>query len=60
MKKVIISVLTILVTGCSTIWDKLENPLKPVVNENNYWKTPCICDGTVLKTPWLKKENENN
>ncbi len=60
MKKVIISVLTIILTGCSTtIWDELEKPLKPKIDETNYWKMPCIWDGTTLKKPWLKKENEN-
>jgi hypothetical protein len=39
--------------------DKLEKPLKPVVDESNYWKVPCIWDGTILKKPWLKKENGN-
>jgi starvation-inducible outer membrane lipoprotein len=52
MKKVIISALTLLVTGCSTIWDELEKPLKPKVDETNYWKVPCIWDGTTLKKPY--------
>jgi hypothetical protein len=56
MKNVIISALTILVTGCTTLTDKI---VKPPINDDNYWKTPCIWDGTVLKKPWLKKENEN-
>ena len=59
MKKIIISVLAVMVTGCSTIWEKIEEPLKPAVNEDNYWKMPCIWDGTVLKRPWFKKENGN-
>jgi len=57
MKKVIISLLVFLTAGCSTMLDRLENPLKPVVNETNYWKVPCIWDGTILKKPWFKKEN---
>jgi hypothetical protein len=59
MKKVIIFLITFLATGCSTMLDKLEKPLKPVVDETNYWKVPCIWDGTILKKPWLKKENGN-
>ncbi len=57
MKKVIISALTIMVTGCTTLTDKI---VKPAVNEDNYWKTPCFIDGTKLKKPWLKKENGND
>ncbi len=57
MKRVIISALILLATGCSTIWDELEKPLKPPVDESNYWKIPCIWDGTTLKKPWIKKEN---
>jgi starvation-inducible outer membrane lipoprotein len=53
MKKVIISLLSIMMTGCSTLLDELEKPLKPQVDDNNYWKTPCIWDGTTLKKPWL-------
>jgi hypothetical protein len=52
MKKVIISTLTLLVTGCSTMLDELKTPLKPKVDETNYWKTPCIWDGVVLKKPY--------
>ncbi len=53
MKKVIISALTIILTGCSTIWDKLEKPLiAPKVNEQNYWKIPCFVDGIKLKKPY--------
>jgi hypothetical protein len=37
--------------------DELKKPLKPKVDETNYWKIPCIWDGTTLKKPWLKKEN---
>jgi|LakMenEpi03Aug12_release.lakeMendotaPanAssembly.Ray.scaffolds.fasta_scaffold6733501_2 hypothetical protein len=57
MKKVIISALTLTLTGCTSILDELEKPLKPKVDETNYWKMPCIWDGTKLKKPWLKKEN---
>jgi hypothetical protein len=57
MKNVIISALTIALTGCSTLLDQLEKPLKPPIDENNYWKTPCIWDGLTLKKPWFKKEN---
>jgi hypothetical protein len=56
MKKVIISLLTIMITGCSTLLDELEKPLKPPVDETNYWKMPCFLDGTTLKKPW--KDND--
>jgi hypothetical protein len=56
MKKVIISMLTITLTGCSTLLDELEKPLKPPVDETNYWKMPCFLDGTTLKKPW--KDND--
>jgi hypothetical protein len=59
MKKVITFLLTLLATGCSTMLDELEKPLKPSVDETNYWKIPCIWDGATLKKPWLKKENGN-
>jgi hypothetical protein len=52
MKKVIISVLTILMTGCTSFLDQIERPLKPKVDETNYWKMPCILDGTKLKKPY--------
>jgi len=52
MKKVIISALTLLVTGCSTMLDELEKPLKPKVDETNYWKMPCLWDGAILKKPY--------
>jgi hypothetical protein len=58
MKRVITSLLAIVLTGCSTtIWDKLEKPLKPAVNETNYWKVPCIWDGTTLKKPYEPRTN---
>jgi hypothetical protein len=50
MKLVIL--LTLLLTGCSSLLDELEKPLKPAVDETNYWKFPCIWDGTKLKKPW--------
>jgi hypothetical protein len=53
MKKVIISALTILVTGCTTLTDKI---VKPPINDDNYWNIPCFVDGIKLKKPWLKKE----
>jgi hypothetical protein len=53
MKKVIISALTILATGCTTLTDKI---VKPSINEDNYWNTPCFVSGVTLKKPWLKKE----
>ncbi len=59
MKKVIISLLTIMMTGCSTLLDELEKPLKPKIDETNYWKVPCIWDGTTLKKPWFKKDQSN-
>jgi hypothetical protein len=34
--------------------------VKPAIDENNYWKTPCIWDGTVLKKPWFKKDESSN
>jgi starvation-inducible outer membrane lipoprotein len=52
MKKVIISALIIMLTGCSTMLDELEKPLKPKVDETNYWKMPCLWDGAILKKPY--------
>jgi starvation-inducible outer membrane lipoprotein len=52
MKKVIISALTLTLTGCTSILDELEKPLKPKVDETNYWKIPCIWDGATLKKPY--------
>ena len=46
-----IVILSLFLTGCTTLTDKI---VKPTINENNYWKTPCIWDGTVLKKPWIK------
>jgi hypothetical protein len=54
MKKVIISALTILLTGCTTLTDKI---VKPPINDDNYWNIPCFVDGIKLKKPWLKKKN---
>jgi hypothetical protein len=52
MKKVIISALTILVTSCTTLTDKM---VKPSINEDNYWNIPCFVDGIKLKKPWLNR-----
>jgi hypothetical protein len=52
--------IPLLLTGCSTLLDQLEKPLKPPIDESNYWKTPCIWDGITLKKPWFKKENGND
>jgi len=57
MKKVIISALTIALIGCSTIWEELEKPLKPKVDETNYWKMPCFWDGTKLKKPYEPRKD---
>jgi hypothetical protein len=53
MKTVIISALTILLTGCSSLTDKI---VKPPINDDNYWNIPCFVDGIKLNKPWLKKE----
>jgi hypothetical protein len=48
----IIPLITLLTfTGCSTL-DFGDKIIKPKVNENNYWETPCIWDGTTLKKPY--------
>jgi hypothetical protein len=60
MKKVIISALTLLVTGCSTMLDELEKPLKPKVDETNYWNIPCFWDGTKLKKPYEGDKPKRN
>lgn len=52
MKIAITSLLAIMSTGCSTLLDKLEKPLKPEINETNYWRIPCFWDGTTLKKPY--------
>jgi hypothetical protein len=51
MKLVILLVL--LLTGCSSLTDKI---VKPPINDDNYWNIPCFVDGIKLKKPWLKKE----
>jgi hypothetical protein len=57
MKKLITSLLAIMLTGCSTLLDKIEEPLKPTINESNYWKVPCFWDGTKLKKPYEPHTN---
>jgi len=52
-----IVILSLLLTGCTTLTDKI---IKPAINDDNYWKTPCIWDGTVLKKPWFKKDDTKN
>jgi hypothetical protein len=52
-----IIILSLLLTGCTTLTDKM---VKPTITEDNYWKIPCIWDGTVLKKPWLKKNESSN
>jgi hypothetical protein len=47
-------ILSLILTGCTTLSDKM---VKPTIDEDNYWNIPCILDGTVLKTPWLKKDD---
>jgi hypothetical protein len=51
------SLALISLPGCSVL-DFGDKIIKPKVNENNYWKTPCIWDGTTLKKPYLKKPEE--
>lgn len=46
-----------MLTGCSSLLDELE---KPLVNEDNYWKTPCFVSGVKLKKPWIKKDYGND
>jgi hypothetical protein len=46
-------------TGCSVL-DFGGKNIKPKVNEDNYWKTPCILDGATLKKPYLKKPSEKD
>ena len=45
--------LYLFLTGCATLTDKV---VKPAINEDNYWNTPCVWDGTILKKPWFKKD----
>jgi hypothetical protein len=59
----ILSLITILsltnLTACSVL-DLGDKVIKPKVNEDNYWKTPCIWDGAILKKPYNKEETKNN
>jgi hypothetical protein len=57
---ILLNLLNLLsLTGCSVI-DFGDKNIKPKVNEDNYWKTPCIWDGTTLKKPYLKKTSEKD
>jgi|LakMenE18May11ns_1017448.scaffolds.fasta_scaffold6482407_1 hypothetical protein len=49
--------LYLFLTGCAALGDKV---VKPAINEDNYWNTPCIWDGAILKKPWFKKDNNAN
>jgi hypothetical protein len=51
-----LSLLTL--PGCSVL-DFGDKVIKPKINEDNYWKTPCIWDGATLKKPFLKKPKED-
>jgi hypothetical protein len=59
----ILSLITILsltsLTACSVL-DLGDKVIKPKVNEDNYWKTPCIWDGAILKKPYKEKTKNND
>jgi len=52
-----IVILSLLLTGCTTLTDKM---VKPAITEDNHWKIPCVWDGTILKKPWFKKDITTN